>query len=60
MHLPKQSAPVVRHVSPVTMSGENGVAASGTLDDVLKVIATIGGVATPILGSLAPVLGSLI
>jgi hypothetical protein len=34
-NLPKQSAPVIRHSSSATISGENGVEASGWLD-VLK------------------------
>ncbi|WP_293111241.1 hypothetical protein [Moorena sp. SIO4G3] len=35
--LPKQSAPVIRHASPATMSGEHGVEASGFLDIVKKI-----------------------
>lgn len=31
-NLPKQSAPVIRHVSPATIADGNGVEASGILD----------------------------
>lgn len=31
-NFPKQSAPVIRHASSATISGENGVEASGWLD----------------------------
>jgi hypothetical protein len=31
-NLPKQSAPVIRHVSPATIADGNGVEASGFLD----------------------------
>jgi hypothetical protein len=47
-NLPKQSAPVIRHASSATISGENGVEASGFFDldhllDIGKTVA-MGGI----------------
>ncbi|NEO92946.1 MAG: hypothetical protein F6K56_23025 [Moorea sp. SIO3G5] len=60
MKLPKQTAPIQRKVSGTTLSlhnGVNGVEASGTIDDVVKVTEAVA----PIVTSLAPILlGSLI
>jgi hypothetical protein len=56
MNLPKQVAPVERTLTPAAISGQSGVQASDTLDDVLKVVATVGGAAAP----LVPLLASLI
>ena len=52
MKLPKQSAPVERPSTSAALSNQQGVEASGVLDDILKVVTTVGGVAAPILGSL--------
>jgi hypothetical protein len=52
MNLPTQSSPVQRSIPTTRMASENGVGASDVLDDILKVITTVGGVAAPILGSL--------
>jgi hypothetical protein len=41
-NLPKQSAPVIRHASSATMSGENGVEASAWYHDVWDAIKTHG------------------
>ena len=52
MKLPKQTIPVERLSTSAKLPNQQGIEASGTLDDVLKVVSTVGGVAAPILGSL--------
>ncbi|MBP0009256.1 hypothetical protein [Roseofilum sp. Belize Diploria] len=54
MNTPKQVAPVERtlNLNASAISGQGTVEASGTLDDVLGVVKTVGSVAAPILGSL--------
>ncbi len=47
-NIPKQSAPVIRHVSSATISGEQGVEASDWTDTLLDVAKT----AAPVLASL--------
>ena len=41
-NLPKQSAPVIRHASSATISGENGVEASAWYHDVWDALKTHG------------------
>lgn len=41
-NLPKQSAPVIRHSSSATISGENGVEASGFFDDLVSTVKSTG------------------
>ena len=52
MKLPKQTTPVQRPSTSAALSNQQGVEASDTLDDILKVVSTVGGVAAPILGGL--------
>jgi hypothetical protein len=41
-NLPKQSAPVIRHASSATISGENGVEASSFLDELWSGVKNYG------------------
>jgi hypothetical protein len=52
-NLPKQSAPVIRHASSATISGENGVEASGFLDELWSKAKSAG------MGALQGALGAL-
>jgi hypothetical protein len=54
-NLPKQSAPVIRHSSSATISGENGVEASGFFDDLVNKAKSVGMDALQ--GALAGALG---
>ena len=59
MKLPKQTAPVQRNICTTSISsgnGVNGVEASDTIDDIVKITQAAAPVAT----SLIPLLGSLI
>ena len=47
-NFPKQSAPVIRHASSATISGEQGVEASGWTDTLLDIAKT----AAPVIASL--------
>ena len=52
-NFPKQSAPVIRHVSSATISGEQGVEASGFFDDIWHGVKTYGpGIAKAVAGAL--------
>ncbi|AOY83813.1 MULTISPECIES: hypothetical protein [Moorena] len=60
MKLPKQTAPIQRKVSGTTLSlnnGVNGVEASDTIDDVLRVTEAVAPIVTPV---LTAAIGSLI
>ncbi|NEP13800.1 MAG: hypothetical protein F6K14_27080 [Symploca sp. SIO2C1] len=50
---PKQSAPVIRHASSATISGEQGVEASGFLDSLWEKAKSAGA------GALQGALGAL-
>jgi hypothetical protein len=52
LQLPLQAAPVDRMSSSGALGDGSGVEAAGVLDDIMKGVQTVAGVAGPILGSL--------
>ena len=52
MKLPKQIAPVERTLTPAAISTQNGVEASGVVDEVLGVVGKVAPIAIPLLTSL--------
>lgn len=52
MNIPKQVAPVERTITPSAISEQNGVEASGWLDQILKAVEIYGPTVAQTVGSL--------